>query len=263
VSVAGLVDSHCHLDRFAPEERVAVIGRAREAGVGEIVTISTRLGALDELLGIARSSAPGMRVWCTVGTHPDHADEDPPLDGAAIASMAEAPEIVGIGESGLDFVLAGVDRVRQAKRFRAHIEAARLTGLPLVVHSRGADESMAALLREEHARGAFGFVMHCFSAGAELAATAIELGGYVSFSGILTFPKAASVREVAAWVPSDRILVETDAPFLAPVPHRGRQNEPAYVVHTAGVLADVLGRPEDEVAEQTTRNFRQLFRKAV
>ena len=263
MSGSTFVDSHCHLDRFTAIDRAGLIARARGVGVSDILTVSTRLGTREHLLEIARAESIGVKIWCTVGTHPDYVNDDPLVEGEAIAAMTEAPEIVGIGESGLDFVDEGSDRSRQAACFQAHIKAARLTGLPLVVHSREADECMVAMLRQEYGKGPFRFVMHCFSSGPALAATTIECGGYVSFSGILTFSKASSLRELAATLPIERILVETDAPYLAPVPHRGRQNEPAFVVDTARVLADVLRCSEREVAEQTTSNFRSLFLKAV
>ena len=263
MSGSTLVDSHCHLDRFTALERAELIARAKEAGVSEIVTIGTRLCAREDLLEIARSESLGVKIWCTVGTHPDYVDDDPVVDGIAIAAMTNATEIVGIGESGLDFVAADRNRSLQISCFKAHIEAARLTGLPLVIHSREADECMISILREEYGRAPFRFVMHCFSSGPALATAAIECGGYVSFSGILTFTKASPLRELAATLPRDRLLVETDSPYLSPVPHRGRRNEPAFVVATARVLADVLRCSEQEVAQQTTRNFKCLFRKAV
>ncbi len=258
----GLTDSHCHLDRFPPEDRDGVIARAVEAGVSGMVTIGTRLSEAQSVRDIAHS--PGdAALWCTIGTHPEYAADEPVVDAEHIAALARSPEVVGIGETGLDYVRADCDKARQQASFRRHIAAARLAGLPLVVHARGADEDLAAILAEEHAVGAFAFVLHCFSSGAALAATAIALGGSISFSGILTFPKSVELREIARSIPPDRLLLETDAPYLAPVPKRGRQNEPAFLVHTAAILADILGRSREDVARLTTGNFSRLFHKAV
>ena len=255
-----LVDSHCHLDMFEPEERAGVVSRAREAGVAELVSIGVRLSQADALRELA-TTTPGL--WCTVGVHPQHAGEEGPVPTPeAIAALAEHPRVIGIGESGLDHFYDTAPRDVQALSFRAHIRAARLAGVPLVIHARDADEDVARILAEEHADGAFAFVLHCFSSGPVLAEASLALGGYVSFSGMLTFPKAEAIRAVAASVPPDRLLVETDAPYLAPVPHRGRRNEPAYVAHTAARLAALRGMSPEALAELTTQNFRTLFRKA-
>ncbi len=258
------VDSHFHLDRFKPEERDDVLARAAEAGVSEAVTIGTRLSRADEIRALARAGG-AIRLHCAIGTHPDYAHEEEIPDPEALAAQARAaPEVVAIGESGLDFVVADAPRETQARSFRAHLRAARLADLPLVIHARGADDAVATVLREEwEGGGPFPFVLHCFASGAALAATGLELGGYVSFSGILTFPKAPELREIARTVPHDRLLVETDAPFLAPVPWRGRRNEPSYLPHTAAVLAAVTGLAPDALAAATTRNFHRLFRKAA
>ena len=261
--MAGFVDSHFHLDRFAPEERDAVLTRAAEAGVVEAVTIGTRLSRSDEIQALARAGGSAIRLHCAIGTHPDHAHEEEIPEPEALAARARAaPEVVAIGESGLDFVVADAPREQQEQSFRAHLRAARLSDLPLVIHARGADDAVAAVLREEHANGGeFRFVLHCFASGPALAETGLALGGYLSFSGILTFPKASALREIARTVPHDRLLVETDAPFLAPVPHRGRRNEPAYLPHTAAVLAGIAGLAPAELARVTTANFHRLFSK--
>lgn len=260
----GLVDSHFHLDRFPPEERPDVLARAAAAGVGGAVIISTRLSRADEIRGLARDPASPLKLWCAIGTHPDHAHEETIPDPAALAALAASPEIVAIGESGLDHVVADAPRATQEASFRAHIRAARLAGIPLVIHARGADAEVAAVLEEETREGGpFAFVLHCFASGAALAQTGIALGGYVSFSGILTFPKAPELREIARALPRERLLVETDAPFLAPVPHRGRRNEPAYLPATAAMLAELLGLTEAALASLTTANFHRLFAKAA
>jgi TatD DNase family protein len=203
-------------------------------------------------------------VWFTVGVHPHHAAEAPVPTPEAIAALAAHPKAVGIGESGLDYFYDRAPRDVQQASFRAHIRAARQAGVPLVIHARDADDDIAALLRQEtDAGGPFAFLLHCFSSGRALADAGVRLGGYVSFSGILTFPKSTALREIAGEVPAERLLVETDAPYLAPVPHRGRRNEPAWVAHTARVLAEVRGLSADALAALTTANFRRLFRKAA
>jgi TatD DNase family protein len=254
-----LVDSHCHLDfpDFA-QNRAEVVARAREAGVGRIVTISTRVKKHTEVLAIADEF---QDIFCSVGTHPHHADEELDIDAGTLVSLSRHPKIVAIGEAGLDYHYETGSRDNQAKSFRQHIEAARETKLPLVIHSRDCDADMARILREESGKGAFPAVLHCFTGGRDLAFTAIELGHYVSFTGILTFKKSDALREIAAALPADRILVETDAPYLAPQPYRGKRNEPAYVVETAKVLAAARGVEADEIVRQTTENFFRLFNK--
>ncbi len=254
-----LVDSHCHLDfpDFA-EERDDIVARARAAGVGLMVTISTRVKRFDEILAIAEAYRD---VYCSVGTHPHNADEELDVTADELVRLAAHPKVVAIGEAGLDYFYDNAPRAAQAEGFRRHIEASRRTGLPLVIHSRDADEDMAAILDEETQKGAFPFILHCFSSGRALAEAGIRLGGYVSFSGILTFRKSEEIRAIARDLPHDRLLVETDAPYLAPPPHRGKRNEPAYVVETAAVLADTLGLPREALAGQTTANFFRLFSK--
>lgn len=256
-----LVDSHCHLDMFPPEERAAVVARAREAGVAAMVSISTRLGQAGSLIEMV---AGLERVWCTVGVHPHNAHEAPVPEPEALAAMTRHAKVVGIGESGLDYFYDKAPRPVQQASFRAHIRAARLCGLPLVIHARDADDDIAAILKEEWDEGgAYPFLLHCFSSGKALAEAALALGGYVSFSGILTFPKSTALRDIARDVPAERLLVETDAPFLAPVPFRGKRNEPAFTARTAGVLAEVRGMEYGALAALTTANFHRLFSKAA
>lgn len=251
-----LIDSHCHLDYFEGAELDAVLTRAAAAGVGEMITIGTRLAQSAELIALTRHSG----VWCTVGVHPHNVAETPVADAAAIASLATDERVVGIGESGLDYFYDKAPHDVQQASFRQHIRAARLCGLPLVIHARNADEDVAAILAEEwEAGGPFPMLLHCFSSGRALAETALRLGGYVSFSGMLTFPKSTELRDIARDVPADRLLVETDAPYLAPVPYRGKRCEPSYVVETARTLAAVRGVAFDELAAVTTRNVRTLF----
>lgn len=254
-----LVDSHCHLDfpDFA-EERAEIIARAKAAGVERMVTISTRVKRFEQVLVIAEEYD---EVYCSVGTHPHNAAEELDVTTADLVKLAAHPKVVAIGEAGLDYFYDKAPRDAQAQGLRNHIAAARETGLPLVIHARNADEDMADILREETGKGAFPFILHCFSSGAELARVGVELGGYVSFSGIVTFKNSAELREIAKDVPRDRLLVETDAPYLAPPPHRGKRNEPAFVAQTAAVLAETIGVSTAEIAEITTANFFRLFTK--
>lgn len=254
-----LVDSHCHLDfpDFA-EERAAIVARAKAAGVERMVTISTRVKRFAEILEIAEEYP---EVYCSVGTHPHNADEELDITAADLVRLAAHPKVVAIGEAGLDYFYDKAPRDAQAQGLRTHIAAARQTGLPLVIHARSADDDMAEILREETGKGAFPFILHCFSSGADLAHVGVELGGYVSFSGIVTFKNSADLREIARQMPRDRLLVETDAPYLAPIPHRGKRNEPAFVANTAAVLAETIGISAQEIAEITTANFFRLFAK--
>jgi TatD DNase family protein len=255
-----LIDSHCHLDFFEPAEVPDLVARAAASGVAEMVTIGTRLVEADKQVALAETYP---NVWCTVGVHPHHAAEHPVPDPAAIIALTRHPKVVGIGESGLDYFYQTAPRDTQQASFRAHIAAARETGLPLVIHARAADDDIAAILRAEHAAGGFRFLLHCFSSSRELAEVAVELGGYISLSGILTFPKSGDLRDIARDVPADRLLVETDAPYLAPVPVRGKRNEPAYVTNTAATLGQVRGLGSAELAALTTANFRRLFTKTA
>jgi TatD DNase family protein len=254
-----LVDSHCPLDfDVLSEELDAVLERAKDAGVEKLVTISTRVKKYDQITAIAEKYP---NVFCSVGTHPHNADEELDVEAAELIELSQHPKCVAIGEAGLDYYYDNAPREAQEIGFRRHIEAARQTQLPLVIHTRSADEDTIKILKEENAIGAFPFVLHCFSAGPELAKVGVELGGYISFSGISTFKSAQAIRDVALETPIERILVETDAPYLAPVPHRGKSNEPAFVRHTAEHLAEALGMDFSQFATQTTENFHRLFSK--
>jgi TatD DNase family protein len=255
-----LVDSHCHLD--FPDfsgELDAIVARARTVGVGRIVTISTRVRARDTLVAITDRFPD---VFCSIGTHPQHAHEELDVTTADLVALARHSKTVAIGEAGLDYHYDSSPREAQERGFRNHIAAARETGLPLVIHCRDADADMAAILEEETGKGAFPAVLHCFTGGQNLAQRAIALGLFISFTGILTFKKSEELRAIAADLPADRILVETDAPYLAPGRHRGKRNEPSFVVETAKVLADTRKVSFDEIARQTTANFFRLFSKA-
>ncbi len=255
----GLVDSHCHLDfpDFAADME-GVLARARAVGVEKMVTISTRVKQFDRVRAIAEAHD---EIFCSVGTHCHSAEEEQDVGLDDLLRLAEHPKCVAIGEAGLDYHYDLSPRDLQEVGFRMHVAAARETGLPLVIHSREADDDMARILEEETGKGAFPHLLHCFSSGADLARRSLALGGYVSFSGILTFKKADEVRAVAAEVPMDRLLVETDSPYLAPLPHRGKRCEPAYVAETAKVLAAVKGVSLEEIATATTANFHRLFSK--
>jgi TatD DNase family protein len=256
-----LIDSHCHLDYFSGAELPAVLHRAADAGVGQVVTIGTTLA---QSRGLPALAGAYPNVWCTVGVHPHHAAEAPVPAPEEIAALTSHPKVVGIGESGLDYFYDRSPRDVQQDSFRAHIRAARLAGVPLAIHARDADDDIAGILLDERDSGGdFGFLLHCFSSSRRLAEAAVAMGGYVSFSGILTFPKSSELREIARDLPGERLLVETDAPYLAPVPVRGKRNEPGYVAHTAKVLAAVRGLTPEALAELTTGNFRRLFRKAA
>lgn len=254
-----LVDSHCHLDfPQLQSELDAVLERARKADVGAMVTISTRVGDFDALKAIVEAHP---NVFCSIGTHPHNAAQEPDVTVEELVEIARHPKVVAIGEAGLDYHYDNSPRDVQQASFRTHIAAARETGLPLVIHAREADADIASILEEENAKGAFPFVLHCFTSGAELAQRGLALGGYVSFSGVITFKKAEALREIALTVPTDRLLVETDAPYLAPEPMRGKTNEPAFVAHVASRLAALRGISQSELAEITTDNFFNLFRK--
>jgi TatD DNase family protein len=256
-----LIDSHCHLDfpDFA-SELDAVVTRARAAGLTRMVTISTRVRRFDGVLAIAERFPD---VYCSIGTHPHYAHEELDVTADDLVARARHPKVVAIGEAGLDYHYDKSPRDAQERGFRTHIAAARAAGLPLVIHSREADADTAQILEEETGQGAFPLVLHCFTGGPDLARRAVALGGYVSFSGILTFKNSTALRAIAAELPADRILVETDAPYLAPNPFRGKRNEPGYVVETAKVLAETRRVSLEEIAQQTSDNFFRLFSKAV
>lgn len=253
-----LVDSHCHLDfpDFAPE-REAVIARARAAGVGTMLTISTRL---DEFPAVRAIAEAHYDIWCSVGAHPHEAADHAEATAPELAALATHPRVVGIGETGLDFHYDHSPREVQERVFRAHIAASHESGLPLIVHAREADDAIARILMEACPPAG---VLHCFSSGRALAEAALDLGFYISISGIVTFRKAEELRAIVRDVPLDRLLVETDAPYLAPVPYRGKRNEPAYVAATVAAVAALKGVEADELAAATTDNFFRLFRKAT
>jgi TatD DNase family protein len=254
-----LVDSHCHLDfpDFA-SELDAVVARARAVGIGRMVTISTRVKKHAQVLAIAEKFPD---VFCSVGTHPHNAHEELDIDCKALVALTANPKVVAIGEAGLDYHYDNSPREAQATSLCQHVAAARETGLPLVIHARDCDADMARILEDESGKGAFPAVLHCFTGGRDLAMRAIALGHYISFTGILTFKNSQVLRDIARELPADRILVETDAPYLAPLPYRGKRNEPAFVVETAKILAETRGVAADEIARQTTENFFRLFGK--
>ena len=256
-----ITDSHCHLDFPDFEGQLdEIIARAQRAGVTRMVTICTRLRNEPTVRAIAETHAP---VFYAAGTHPMSAAEEPLATVDELVALAQHPKFVGIGETGLDYHYTAESKDIQKESLRIHITAARETGLPLIIHSRNADEDMAAILSDEHAKGAYPCVMHCYSSGPELAKTAVDLGFYLSMSGIATFPRSQEVRDIFAAAPVERILVETDAPYLAPPPHRGKRNEPAYSALTAQVGAEVFGMDYPTFAAQTQANFNRLFSKVA
>lgn len=255
-----LVDHHCHLDfPQLAADRAGLIKRAHAAGVSTMLTISTRIRRFDEIVKITEEDD---HIFCSVGTHPHQADEERGIPTAEIVKLSKHPKCVAIGEAGLDYFYKHGTPEAQAEGFRAHIAAARETGLPLEIHTRDADADTLAILLDEHAKGAFPFVLHCFTGGRELAMRAVDIGGYVSFSGVVSFKKSEALRDIVREVPLDRLLVETDAPFLAPEPYRGKTNEPAYVAHTARALAEARGISFADLAKATTDNFFRHYTKA-
>ncbi len=256
-----ITDSHCHLDFPDFEGEVpAIIARAQAAGVTRMVTICTRLRQEPQVRALAEAHAP---VFYAAGTHPMSAAQEPMVTADALVALAEHPKFVGIGETGLDYHYSAESAAVQQESLRVHIEAARRTGLPLIIHARDADDDMARILTDEYRAGAYGCVMHCFSSGAGLAQAALDLGFYLSMSGIAAFPKSHELRDIFASAPLSRILVETDAPYLAPPPHRGKRNEPAFTRHTAQVGARIFEMDYADFAAQTQANFNRLFAKAA
>jgi TatD DNase family protein len=253
------VDSHCHLNyKGLVEEQGAILERARAAGVGTMLNISTRASEWNDVLAVAEREPD---VWASVGIHPHEADIHPDVHASTLVERGAHPRVIGIGESGLDFYYDHSDRGRQRESFRSHIAAARETGLPIIVHTRDAEEDTAAILTDEMGKGAFTGVIHCFTASADFARKALDLGLYISMSGIVTFKNARDIQETAKAIPGDRLLIETDSPFLAPVPHRGRPCEPAFVADTARFLAQLREEPLERLAATTSDNFRRLFSK--
>ena len=254
------VDSHCHLNyKGLIEDQVAVLERARGAGVDVMLNISTREREWDDIVATAEREPD---VWATIGIHPHEADAHPDVDTAKLVARAAHPRVIGIGETGLDFYYDHSDRDRQRASFRSHIAASRATGLPLIVHTRNAEEDTAAILSEEMGKGAFPGVIHCFTASEAFARIALDLGLYISISGIVTFKNAKDLQTIAATIPEDRLLIETDAPFLSPVPHRGKTGEPAFVADTARFLSVLCGVSVEELGQMTSANFHRLFAKA-
>lgn len=255
------IDSHCHLNyKGLVEDQAGVLARARAAGVTAMLNISTRASEWDEVVGAAERESD---VWASVGIHPHDADTHPDVEVETLVARARHPRVVGIGESGLDFYYDKSDRDRQRASFRSHIEAARETRLPIIVHTRDAEADTHRILSEEMDKGAFTGVIHCFTASSDFARKALDLGLYISISGIVTFKNAKDLQETAQAIPADRLLIETDSPFLAPVPHRGKPCEPAFVADTARFLADLRGEPVERLAAYTSDNFRTLFTKAA
>lgn len=256
-----LIDSHCHLNyKGLVEDQPAVLARAREAGVGAFLNISTRRSEWEDVIATAEREPD---VWASVGIHPHEADSHADLGEGVLLEATAHPRVVAIGESGLDYYYDKSDRAVQQALFRTHIAVSRATGLPLIIHTRNADEDTAAILRDEMGKGAFPALIHCFTASSEFGRTVLELGLTISISGIVTFKNARELQEFVTEIPADRLLVETDSPFLAPVPHRGKPCEPAYVRDTAAFVAGLRGETPEELAAQTTGNFRALFTKAT
>lgn len=255
------VDSHCHLNyKGLVEDQDAVLARARGAGVQTMLNISTREREWDEIVATAEREAD---VWASIGIHPHEADAHPDVDTAKLVARAAHPRVIAIGETGLDYYYDHSDRDRQRASFRSHIAAARATQLPLIVHTRDAEDDTAEILRAEMGKGAFPGVIHCFTASADFARIALDLGLYISISGIVTFKNAKDLQDTAATIHEDRLLIETDAPFLAPVPHRGKTGEPAFVADTARFLATLRGTSVEALGASTTANFHRLFAKAT
>lgn len=255
-----LIDSHCHLNyKGLVEDQAAVLERARARGVTGMLCISTREREWEEVIAIAEREPD---VWASVGIHPHEADEHPDVDAAKLIAATRHPKVIGIGETGLDYYYDHSDRDQQKRSFRAHIAAARETGLPMIVHTRDAEEDTAAIIEEEMGKGAYPALIHCFTASAGFARKMLDLGLYISIAGIVTFKNARDLQETVATLPGDRMLIETDAPFLAPVPHRGKPGEPAFVADTAAFIANLRGEQTEELMDRTAHNFFRLFTKA-
>jgi len=254
------IDSHCHLNyKGLVEQQAEILARARDNGVSAMLNISTREREWDDVIGLAEQETD---VWASVGIHPHEADQHVGMDCAKLVAKAVHPRVVAIGETGLDYYYDKSDRAQQGAGFREHIKASRQTGLPIIIHTRDAEADTAAILTEEMREGTFTGVIHCFTASADFARIALDLGLYISLSGIVTFKNAQDIQDVAKWLPADRLLVETDAPFLAPIPHRGRTGEPAFVADTARFVAQLRDVTAETLAQQTSDNFYELFTKA-
>lgn len=256
-----LVDSHCHLNyKGLAEQQAEVLARARDRGVTAMLNIATRESEWDDVLAAAEANAD---VWASVGIHPHDADQHPDIDTEKLVERAAHPRVIGIGETGLDYYYDKSDRARQQDSFRRHIHASQRTGLPIIVHTRDAEADTLMLLGEEMGRAVFPGVIHCFTASDDFAREALDLGLYISISGIVTFKNAADLQATAKWLPQERLLIETDSPFLAPVPHRGKTGEPAFVADTLAFLADLRGEDREALAAATSTNFYTLFSKAA
>ena len=255
------VDSHCHLNyKGLVENQADILARARDSGVSAMLNISTREREWDDVIGLAEQEKD---VWASVGIHPHEADQHVGMDCAKLVAKSAHPRVIAIGETGLDYYYDKSDRAQQCTGFREHIKASRQTGLPIIIHTRDAEADTAVILTEEMREGAFTGVIHCFTASAEFARISLDLGLYISLSGIVTFKNAQDLQDVAKWLPADRLLVETDAPFLAPIPHRGKTGEPAFVADTARFVALLRDVPPETLAKQTSDNFYNLFSKAI
>ncbi len=254
------VDSHCHLNyKGLVENQADILARARDSGVSAMLNISTREREWDDVIGLAEQETD---VWASIGIHPHEADQHVGMDCAKLVAKSAHPRVIAIGETGLDYYYDKSDRAQQCTGFREHIKASRETGLPIIIHTRDAEADTATILTEEMREGVFSGVIHCFTASAEFARIALDLGLYISLSGIVTFKNAQDLQDVAKWLPADRLLVETDAPFLAPIPHRGKTGEPAFVADTARFVAQLRDVPAETLARQTSDNFYDLFTKA-
>lgn len=252
-----IIDSHCHLDYLAQYQNVSdVVARARAVGVSGMVTICTKIREFDEVLKISEQFD---NVWCSVGLHPHEVDKENEVSTEHLIDLSKHPKVIGIGETGLDYYYENSSPTAQKRSFRAHIAAARETGLPLIVHTRDADDETSQILNEEMSKGKFPGLIHCYSSSKQLAENAINLGFFISLAGIITFKNAGSLREIVKELPLDRLLVETDSPYLAPVPKRGNRNEPAYIIHTVKALAELRNMSINEVASATNDNFYRLF----
>lgn len=257
-----LVDSHCHLDFSVFDvDRIETVQRAKDAGIGTIVTICTKVSQFDQISALTQIDE---NIWCSVGVHPHQVDEEEPVTAEELVSYAATgPKVIGIGETGLDYYYENSAPKSQRTSFRNHIEAARETQLPLIIHTRNADDDMANILEEEMLKGAFPGVLHCFASGSELAQRALDLGLYISLSGIVTFKNAEDLRDIVRDLPLERILLETDSPFLSPIPNRGKRNEPSFIVHTAAKVAELKNLNLCEISEISTDNFYKLFNKSI
>lgn len=256
----ALIDTHCHLDHFDEDEQKQILIQAKEKGLGGLVTIGTRLSKAPEQKALTQYDTPQLRVWCAVGTHPNNVIEKPIEEVSEIVQIAQESGAIGIGETGLDYFYSGEDEYpQQQEAFRRHIQAARILDIPVIIHARNADEDIISILEEEYHKKPFRILLHCFASSPRLAQKVVDLGGYISFSGIVTFKKSDELRECAKTLPLERIVVETDAPFLAPVPKRGKRNQPDFVTYTASAIAHVRDMPVDDFITETTKNFKHLF----